>query len=117
MALKIYPSETPDPLAERRSRVQAGLSGSPSPVETPVLEPAKMAPSLKVTAATLPSMRQVNPRDALQLYGVLIDQHAIVGKRIREIVSRPADSRQSTLQVIGSQLFKMMETVKEMGPE
>lgn len=94
MDVKKIPSVTPDPLAERHQRIQSALP-------EPAGEPRRLMP-------------QVNPRDALMLYGILLDQHAIVGKRIREIVSRPVDSRQDTLRVIDAQLAKMRQTVKEM---
>jgi hypothetical protein len=53
------------------------------------------------------------PKDALDLYSQLTDQHAIVAKRIREIVGRP-HSRQESIKVIAAQLALMLKTLREM---
>lgn len=109
MEVKRIPPAHRDVLADRHERVGAALDGEPMP--PPEVPSPKIREELRIPTATFERKRG---KDTLELYGHLIDQHAIVSKRLRELVTRPMDSREDSLRVIAAQLFKMMETVKEM---
>lgn len=99
------PSATPDALADRKASIQAALDhgGIASRIEDHPPDPASIP---------VPTPRPA--KDALTLYGHLTDQHQIVLKRMRELVTRPAANRDEILKVLAAQLFRMMETIKEM---
>ena len=103
MEVKKIPPSHPDALAERHERIQAALTGEPLPV--PEVPKPSRVPILQPKRAG---------KDTLEIYGHLLDQHVIVSKRLRELVTRPADSRPESLRIIAAKLFQMMEIVKEM---
>jgi hypothetical protein len=84
-------STDPDPLANRHARIEAGLNG---------VEYDKGEPKRK--------------KDSLELYSSLLDQQQILSKKIREVLARPAASRDDTLRECAARAYKIMETIKEM---
>ncbi len=136
MDVKKIPPADRDVLADRHERINAAIDGIKVNVDSPrrtlvkgglndpdyfVDESGRIVdePSPQPPEVTRPSRVPVlQPKrvgkDTLEIYGHLLDQHVIVSKRLRELVTRPADSRPESLRMIAAKLFQMLEIVKEM---